>query len=88
MKKVVIKVNKQYVLYLEQHISFCIGCEHKNGCHFKKFVKLDSLEDYQEKIWKEPLRITKNNSLVSIPRRKTGGFITVFSQIMKGERND
>jgi hypothetical protein len=47
---------------------------------------LDSLEDYQKKIWKEPLRITKNNSLVSIPRRKTGGFITVFPQIMKGEK--
>lgn len=29
-------MSKQYDLYLEQHISFCIGCEHKNGCHFKK----------------------------------------------------
>lgn len=54
----------------------------------KKFAKLDSIEDYQEKIWKEPLRIINNNPLVSIPRRKTGGFITVFSQIMKGEKND
>lgn len=81
-------MSKQYDLYLEQRISFCIGCEHKNGCHFKKFVKLDSIEDYQEKIWKEPLRITKNDPPVLIPKRKGDIFITVLPQMMKGDKDD
>lgn len=77
------------MIYIQNSVyRFVQDANIKTAVILKKFVKLDSIEDYQEKIWKEPLRITKNNPLVSIPRRKTGGFVTVFPQIMKGERND
>lgn len=71
-------MSKQYDLYLEQRISFCIGCEHKNSCHFKKFAKLDSIEDYQEKIWKEPLRITKKISWFQYQNEKLADLLQYF----------
>lgn len=56
----------------------------------ERFWGLDLL-DYQKKYLNEMLKITKDEPLIFIPRRKIGSFIMVVPQIMKlmkGDKDD